>query len=66
MNDIAVSTSSSSSMLAKSARFLEMYVSLRVVVAATSVTFASSAFFTSAALMTELTISDRHIYLCMF
>ncbi len=53
-------------MLAKSAHFLEMYISLHVIVTATSVTSASSAFFTFAALMTELTTSDKHIYLCMF
>jgi len=53
----------------KSAHFLEMYVFLRVVITATSAasaSSASSALFAFAALMTELMISDKHIYLCMF
>ncbi len=56
-------------MLAKSAHFLEMYISLHVVVAATfiiSASFTSSASFAFAALMIEFMISDKHIYFCMF
>jgi len=56
-------------MLAKSAHFLEMYVLLHVIIIATSVMFtfsASSAFLAFVALMIELMISDKHIYLCMF
>jgi len=53
-------------MLTKSAHFLEMYIFLHVIIAATSVTSASSAFLASVALMTEFMTSDKHIYLCMF
>ncbi len=53
-------------MLAKSAHFLEMYILLRVIVAATSVTSASSAFLASFALKIEFMILNTHIYFYMF
>ena len=56
-------------MLAKSALFLEIDISRRfsrVIVVVTSVASASSASFASSTLKTELTILDRHIYLCVF
>jgi len=53
-------------MLVKSAHFLEMYVSLHVVVAATSVMFTSFTLLASAALMIELMIFDKYIYFCVF
>jgi len=50
----------------KSAHFLEVYISLYIIIAATFVTSASSAFLASVALMTELIISDKYIYFCKF
>ncbi len=53
-------------MLVKFAYFLEMYILLCIIIAATSVASASSTFFTSVMLMIKFMIFDRHIYLCMF